>query len=206
MKIIKKEELSQEKLIEVGKAINIGKVVIFPTETVYGIGTNALREDACNKIYEIKKRPQNKPLIVLISNLEMLRDLVEEISPLERKLMNVFWPGPLTIIFKKKKGISDIVTGGQNTLAVRLTSNKITQELIEQAGVPIVAPSANVSGEVTGTKIDIIKKELGDKVDYILDYGDIDSDIPSTLVKVENDLVMILREGKITKDEINNIL
>lgn len=184
-----------------------GKIVIFPTETVYGIGTNALDENACKKIFEIKGRPKNKALIVLVSDLDMLGKMVDSISAIEQKLIEKFWPGPLTIIFKKKEkcGISNIVTGGKSDIGVRMTNGKIVKMLLKEAGVPIVAPSANLSGNPTGVKIENIIEELGDKVDYILDCGDIDDDITSTVVQVKGNVIYILREGKITKEELNQI-
>lgn len=206
MKILKKEEINESIIEEISSEIKKGKIVIFPTETIYGIGTTALDDKACEKIYTIKGRPANRPMIVLISNIEMLKELTEEVGIIEQKLIDAFWPGPLTIIFKKKQGISDIVTGGLDTVGVRMTSGEVIQKIIQKSGVPIVAPSANLTGKDAGTKIDIIKKELGKNVDYILDYGDIDNEVPSTLVKVENDNITILREGKITKEEINKIL
>lgn len=205
MKIIK-ENLIEENLDEVACAILNGKIVVFPTDTVYGIGTNAYDEKACEKIYEVKGRPKYKPLIVLINNYEMLDSLVQGINEIEKKLMDSFWPGPLTIILKRNKScyIPDIVTNG-DSIAVRMPNHNLTQLLIEKANVPIVAPSANLSGSVTGTKIKNIVNELGDKVDYILDCGDIENDTVSTIVQVENEKVIVIREGKITREQLQKV-
>lgn len=190
-------------LNEVADALKNGKLVVFPTDTVYGIGTNAYDGLACEKIYEAKNRPMYKPLCVLVSNTSMVDEMVEEISPLEQKLMDNFWPGPLTIKFKKKKNIlPDIVSAGDEYVRVRFIGGGILHELIQVAGVPVVAPSANLSGSSTGIRIKNITKELDGRVDYILDYGDIESDVASTIIQVENGEIIILREGKITKEEL----
>lgn len=194
-------------ILEVSKALKDGKLVVFPTDTVYGIGTNAYDGNACKKIYEVKGRPKYKPLIVLISNVSMLREIVDYISPVEQKLIDTFWPGPLTIKFKKKDDIlPNIVSAGDNYVRVRLINDDIVSKLIETAGVPVVAPSANLSGSLTGIKIENIINELGGKVDYILDCGDIESDIVSTIVQVEDEKVIVIREGKITKQELKKIV
>ncbi len=194
-------------LNEVADALKNGKLVVFPTDTVYGIGTNAYDGLACEKIYEAKNRPMYKPLCVLVSNTSMVDEMVEEISPLEQKLMDNFWPGPLTIKFKKKKNIlPDIVSAGDEYVRVRFIGGGILHELIQVAGVPVVAPSANLSGSSTGIRIKNITKELDGRVDYILDYGDIESDVASTIIQVENEKIIILREGKLTKEGLEKAL
>lgn len=202
-----KEEINNDIIIKIANDLRKGKIVVFPTDTVYGIGTNAYDEEACKKIYEIKGRPQFKPLTILISDISMLKEMVDNISDAEQKLIENFWPGPLTIKFKKKEGVlSDIVSAGDDYVRIRLIKEGIVSKLIEVAGVPIVAPSANLSGSATGTKIENIINELGSKVDYILDYGDIQNDTVSTIVQVEEEKVIIIREGKIKKEEIENVV
>ena len=206
-KYLKKDEIDDSAILEISKALKKGKLVVFPTDTVYGIGTNAYDSNACKKIYEVKGRPKYKPLSVLVSNMSMLREMVDDISPVEQKLINAFWPGPLTIKFKKKDGVlPDIISAGDDYVRARLMSNGLIYTLIQTSGVPIVAPSANLSGSLTGTKIQNIIHELGDKVDYILDCGDIESDMVSTIVQVEEEKVVILREGKIKKEELAKIV
>lgn len=210
---MKSKYFNQEKNIniseieKIGKEISNGKIVIFPTETVYGIGANALDENACESIFQIKGRSENKPLIVLISDLDMLEDVVENISKVEKVLIEKFWPGPLTIIFEKssKCKIPEIVTASQSNIGIRMTSSKIARMLIQKSGVPIVAPSANLSGNPTGIKIENIIQELGDKVDYIIDCGDIQDSTTSTVVQVKDNVIHILREGKIVKEELSKI-
>lgn len=202
-----KEEVNNDIIIKIANDLRKGKIVVFPTDTVYGIGTNAYDEEACKKIYEIKGRPKNKPLITLISDISMLKEIVGGISLTEQKIIDSFWPGPLTIKFKKKEGVlSDIVSAGDDYVRIRLINEGIVSKLIEAAGVPIVAPSANLSGSATGTKIENIINELGSKVDYILDYGDIQNDTVSTIVQVEEEKVIIIREGKIKKEEIEKVV
>ena len=170
---LKEEQIDETKIEEIANAIKEGKLIIFPTDTVYGIGTNAYNEEACKKIYEIKGRPSCKPLSILISDISMIEDLVENISPTEQKIIEKFWPGPLTMKFKKRKGIlPDIISAGDEYVRIRLIKNGLIYKIIEKAEVPVVAPSANISGHPTGIKINNIIKELGGKVDYILDCGD----------------------------------
>lgn len=206
-KYIKKEEINDSIIEEVATSLREGKLAIFPTDTVYGIGTNAYDGAAVEKIYEIKGRPMYKPLCVLISEISMLDEMVAEISPIEQKLMDSFWPGPLTIKFKKKEGVfPDVVSAGDEYVRVRLIGSGILHDLIQTSGIPVVAPSANLSGSPTGTKMNNIINELDDKVDYILDYGDIESDVASTIIQVENGEIDILREGKITKEDLIKVV
>lgn len=194
-------------ITELGQELKNGKIVVFKTDTVYGIGTNAFDENACKRIYEIKGRPMYKPLCVLISDISMLKEIIDFISPAEQKLIDAFWPGPLTIKFKKKEGVfPDVVSAGDEYVRVRLIGSGILHDLIQTSGIPVVAPSANLSGSPTGTKMNNIINELDDKVDYILDYGDIESDVASTIIQVENGEIDILREGKITKEDLIKVV
>lgn len=206
MKRLKKEEINDNIVLEIAKALKEGKLVIFPTDTVYAIGTNAYDSLACEKIYEAKGRPMYKPLTLLISNMSMLNRIVDYINPLEQKLIDNFWPGSLTIKFRKRMGaLPDIVSAGDEYVRVRLVNDNIISKIIEEAGVPIVAPSANLSGSDTGTKIDNIVKELGEKVHYVLDFGDIEVDTVSTIVQVEDNKIVLIREGKIKKEDLIKI-
>lgn len=205
-KYIKKEEINDSIIKEIAVALKNGKLVIFPTDTVYGIGTNAYDGNACERIYEVKGRPSYKPLVLLISDISMLEQMVDSINLVEQKLMDAFWPGALTIKFKKKKNVlPDVISAGDEYLRARLIGSGILYELIKESGVPVVAPSANLSGSLTGTKIENIKKELDGKVDYILDYGDVESDVTSTIVEVIDGKIAVIREGKISKLELEKI-
>lgn len=194
-------------IIELGKELKNGKTVVFKTDTVYGIGTNAFLENACKRIYEIKRRPMYKPLCVLISDISMLKKMVDFISPTEQKLIDAFWPGPLTIKFKKKENVlPDIVSAGDEYVRVRLLKSGLAYNLIKAAGVPIVAPSANLSDSHTGINIKNIINELGGNVDYILDSGNVTNDTTSTIVEVKNEKAIVIREGKIAKEEIAKVV
>ena len=191
-----------DEISEISTGIKNGKIAIFPTETVYGIGANALNESAVKKIFVAKGRPSDNPLIVHISDFEMLNNLVNDLNEIEKLLVNKFWPGPLTVILKKKDIIPNIVTCGMDTVGIRMPNNKIALSIIKKAGVPIAAPSANISGRPSGTNISDIFNELNDKVDYIIDGGNTVIGLESTVVKVDKNIVKILRPGKISPDDI----
>lgn len=193
-------------LEKIGTSVKNGKLVVFPTETVYGIGANGLDASAVAKIYSSKGRASDNPLILHISNMEMLNTISRNISDIEYKLINAFFPGPFTLILEKTNIVPDIVTANLNTVAIRMPSNSIAKTLIEYAGVPIAAPSANVSGRPSGTNIDDILEELGNKVDYIIDGGSCNIGLESTVVKVVDGIPTILRPGKITKEDILNVI
>lgn len=193
-----KNNFDLNKIKEAGNIIKEGKLVIFPTETVYGIGADGLSKDAVKSIFIAKGRAQDNPLILHVSNFEMIDMIAKNITDIEMEIMNIFFPGPLTIILDKKDIVPNNVSCNLDTVGVRMPSNKIAHALIECAGVPIAAPSANISGKPSGTNIDDIKKELGDKVDLIIDGGETDIGLESTVIRVMNKKVKILRPGKIT--------
>lgn len=196
----------EKEIIEAAEVIKNGGLVLFPTETVYGIGANGLNADAVKNIFKAKGRASDNPLILHISEPEMLNEIAEDISELEYKLMDAFWPGPFTIVLKKKDIVPTVVTGGLDTVAVRMPRNKIANRLIHYAGVPIAAPSANISGKPSGTCVDDVYDELKNSMDYIIDGGKCEVGIESTVVKVEGDSVRILRPGRITKEDIETIV
>lgn len=189
---------------KVGNAIRNGKIVIFPTETVYAIGTNGLDEKAVKNLYDIKKRSYDHPINLLVSDIKMIENITKSISKLEYKLMKEFFPGPLTIILNKNKKIPDIVTSGSNKVGVRIPNNKTAQEIIKSAGVPIAAPSANISGKPSGTNIDDIKEEF-ENVEYIIDEGNSNLGLESTIIKVIEDEIHILRPGNISYDDLQKV-
>ena len=192
------KEVKIEEIKEAANGIKEGKLVLFPTETVYGIGANALDTNAVKKIFVAKGRASDNPLIVHISNINMLEQIVENIGEIEKRLINKFWPGPLTIIFNRKSEniIPNSVTAGLNTVGVRMPSNEIARELIELSGVPIAAPSANVSGRPSGTNVQDIIEELDGKVHYIIDGGKTIIGLESTVIRVIDKKIEILRPGK----------
>ncbi len=201
-----KNKQDYSKLKNPALVIKQGGLVLFPTETVYGIGADGLNEKAVKKIYVAKNRETDNPLILHISDMEMLEMIAENISEEEYKLMDAFWPGPFTIILNKKKVVPDVVTGGLDTVAVRMPSNIIANKLIKYAGTPIAAPSANISGRPSGTCIEDIYDELSNKMDYIIDGGKCEVGIESTVVRVIDGKVNILRPGKVTKEDIDDVI
>ena len=200
-----KNEIEYSLLEEAGQALRDGKLVVFPTETVYGIGANGLDEIAVKKIYEAKGRNSDNPLILHISDLSMLNDIATDVSDMEHKLINAFFPGPFTIILNRKSVVPNCVTANLDTVAIRMPSNPIAKELIRIAGVPIAAPSANISGRPSGTLISDIFQELNGRVDYIIDNGQSNIGLESTVVRVIDGIPTILRPGKITKEQILEI-
>lgn len=193
------------KLQDIAKTIKAGGIVVFPTETVYGIGTNGLDEKAVKKLYEIKQRPKDKPISLLVSSIDMINKIAKDITKLEYKLIKAFFPGPFTIILKKKDIIPDIVSANDKTIGIRMPENEIARMLVEYAGVPIATPSANISGRPSGTKLNNIIKDFEGKVDYFVDGGESKLGVSSTIVKVVDNQIHILRQGTITKQEIDRV-
>ena len=183
-----------------------GKTVIFPTETVYGLGANALDEDAATKIYQAKGRPSDNPLLVHVADKEDVYDLVENIDDRAKLLMDKFWPGPLTIVFKKKAIIPDRTSGGLDTVAIRMPSDQVARDLIRQAGVPIAAPSANISGRPSPTKPEHIIRDMDGRVDGILVGGPCNYGVESTIVDLSDDIAMVLRPGSVTLEMLREVL
>ncbi|MBR3163226.1 MAG: threonylcarbamoyl-AMP synthase [Clostridia bacterium] len=200
-----KNSIEYSKLEKASKVLKKGGLVLFPTETVYGIGANGLDIHAVKKIFLAKGRKQDNPLILHVSDFDMISVIACNITEIEKKLMHAFWPGPFTIILNKTSIVPNIVTGGLDTVAVRMPSNKIAQALIKYSEVPVAAPSANISGKPSGTLLDDILDELQDKVDYIIDGGPCDVGLESTVVRVINNVPHILRPGKITPEQIKQV-
>jgi L-threonylcarbamoyladenylate synthase len=191
------------------KAINIlhhGGLVAIPTETVYGLAADAKNVEAVKKIFQAKGRPSDHPVIVHIGDISQLSDWAVNISDDAMKLAKHFWPGPLTLILQKKPGVSDVITGGQNTIGIRIPNHAVTLELLKQFGGGVAAPSANRFGRISPTTAEAVREELGDKVDLILDGGACDVGVESIIVDVSTDDVKILRPGMISAAEIESIL
>ena len=198
-----RKETDYTKLKEPAQIIKNGGIVVFPTETVYGIGTNGLNENSIKRLYEVKQRPLNKPISLLVNNIEMIEQITQNISELEYKLIKKFMPGPFTIILKKKALIPNILTANGDTVGIRMPENKVALKLIEYAGVPIATPSANISGKPSGTTLDMINNDFGEKVDYFIDGGKSKIGVASTIVQVIGGKPHILREGAILKEDID---
>ena len=201
-----KNNLNYDKLKKPAQIIKNGGIVIFPTETVYGIGTNGLDENAIKKLYEVKQRPINKPISLLVNNIEMVEKIAKNITEVEYKLMERFFPGPLTIILEKRDIVPDILTSSTNTVGIRMPSGEIAKKLIEFAGVPIATSSSNISGKPSGTNITDIKKDFKGKVDCFIDNGESELGIPSTVIRIIDNIPYILRQGVISEEEIRKVI
>lgn len=183
--------------------LNQGEVVAFPTETVYGLGADAWNPSAVKKVFEVKGRPADNPLIVHIAGKKMVHDFVSEIPEAAKKLIDHFWPGPLTLIFKKKPEVLDLVTAGLDTVALRWPNHPVSQELIFRAG-PLVAPSANKSGRPSPTKAEHVKEDFGDRFP-VIDGGPTQIGLESTVLGVAEEPFRIYRPGYTGKEEIENL-
>lgn len=185
--------------------INSGGLVAFPTETVYGLGADALNENAVLKIFKVKNRPANNPLIAHISSLDMLDRIAKNIPQEFYRLFHTFWPGALTVVLDKKNCVPHSVCAGGDTVAVRFPSHPIASKLIELADTPIVAPSANLSGKPSPTRFEHVFEDLNTKVDGIIDGGDCDIGIESTVISyIGTNALKILRPGAITKEMLED--
>lgn len=206
-KIVKIEDGNEDEVIrEAGEILKSGGLVAFPTETVYGLGGDALKEDAARRIYSAKGRPSDNPLIVHIADIGALDELACEIPDSAYKLADAFWPGPLTMIFKKKDIVPYGTTGGLDTVAIRMPSHHVAHRLIKDSGVYIAAPSANLSGRPSPTRAEHVIEDMDGRIDMIIDGGAIEIGIESTIVDVTCEVPMILRPGYVTADMIKEVL
>lgn len=189
---------------EIVEVIKSGGVVIMPTDTIYGIIADATNEYAIQRVYEMKKRNENKPMLMLVNSIKMLEKYVSSISDIERKLIDELWPGALTIIFKKRN-VSDLLTGGLDTVGIRFPDNKLLIDIMNELNVPLLSTSVNVSGDESATCINNINNLILDNVDYVYDMGECKGE-PSTIVVVDNNELKVLREGVIKSNEIFDII
>jgi L-threonylcarbamoyladenylate synthase len=192
----------QEILGTCGKIIKQGGTVAFPTETVYGVGADALNSEAVRKIFIAKGRPADNPLIVHISTEAQLREIAQDIPEKAFILMNAFWPGPLTLILNKKAFVPEITTCGLDTIAVRMPNNPLALGLIEESGTPIAAPSANLSGKPSPTTAEHVIADLNGKIDAIIDGGPAIIGVESTVLDLTSEIPELLRPGGISVEEI----
>ena len=186
--------------------IRAGELVAFPTETVYGLGANALDAEAVAKIYIAKGRPAESPLIVHVDSIEMARSLVREWPIKADLLARRFWPGPLTLVLPKQPHIPDLVTAGLDTVGIRMPANNIALALIREAGVPIAAPSANRFTELSPTTAEHVRESMGDRVAMVLDGGRTTVGIESTVLSLAGPDALLLRPGMLTKAEIEEVI
>lgn len=200
------EEFQDSELQRACEVLQSGGLVAFPTETVYGLGGDALSSHAAKNIYGAKGRPSDNPLIVHIGREEDLFRVAEQVDDRAKKLMEAFWPGPLTMIFHKKTIVPDSTTGGMNTVAVRMPAHPVALALIRQSGVLIAAPSANISGRPSPTRASHVQEDLQGRIDMIIDGGQVGIGIESTIVDMTEDVPVILRPGYITKQMLEEVV
>ena len=204
--IEERNHIKDEELKEAAGILRSGGLVAFPTETVYGLGGNALDEDAARKIYAAKGRPSDNPLIAHVSCVEEVAPLVKEIPEAGRKLMEAFWPGPLTMIFPKSDKVPYGTTGGLDTVAIRMPDDPVANRLIALAGVPVAAPSANTSGRPSPTTADHVWQDMNGRIEMIIDGGPVGIGVESTIVDVSSAVPAVLRPGAITMEMLEAVL
>lgn len=198
--------LGMSEIQHAAELLRQGKLVAFPTETVYGLGANALDLLAVARIFEAKGRPTSSPIIVHISNLDMLRSVVAEWPAAAQILSQKFWPGPLTLVLGKQPAVPDLVTAGLNTVGVRMPSHPVALALIEAAQFPVAAPSANRFGQLSPTTAEHVREALGERVDYVLDGGACTVGIESTVLSLARGIPTLLRPGGISREQIEEAI
>ncbi len=197
---------TQTEIEEAVEALRAGELVVFPTETVYGLGANAANPAAVRKIFEVKGRPPDHPVIVHLDDPKYLHRWVSEIPPVAARLAEEFWPGPLTLILPKADNVNDIVTGGQDSIGIRIPSHPIAQQLLNAFGGGIAAPSANRFGRLSPTKPEHVRDELGDAVKILLDGGDSPIGLESTIVSCLGNEARLMRPGFITRSQLEKVV
>ncbi|MBR3898387.1 MAG: threonylcarbamoyl-AMP synthase [Bacilli bacterium] len=195
------KQIRKEELKLVGKTLNENGIVIFPTETVYGIASSALSNKAIDKVYKAKKRPREKAINIMVSNAKEIEKYAYIRNDIERKIIENFMPGQLTIILDKKENFGEGFTK-INTIGIRIPDNNIALKILKEVSIPLIVSSANISNRPSGIDPEKIEKDFKYSVDIIIDGGIIEKGIPSTIVRVEDNKIKILREGKITKKQI----
>lgn len=199
------EKFSRESVAEAAELLANRRVVAIPTETVYGLAANALDKEmwGVREIFRVKGRPQDNPLIVHVSGMKMLRPLVTEIPDIARRLAERFWGGPLTMIFPKSELVSDVISGGLNTVAVRMPASEAALEIIKKCGFPLAAPSANLSGKPSPTTAAHVYEDMNGKIPLIIDGGECTVGVESTVVCFKDGKIRVLRPGGITAEALS---
>ncbi len=203
---INRNQFAEEELEFAAQCLREGKLVAFPTETVYGLGGNAFDATASARIYEAKGRPSDNPLIVHIAEVEALTELAAEVPEAAYRLAETFWPGPLTMILKKSDKVPKTTTGGLDTVAVRMPADPVAAALIRRSGIYVAAPSANASGRPSTTKAEHVIEDLDGKIDVIIDGGASAIGLESTIVDLTGEVPLILRPGYINAEQLAEVL
>lgn len=197
---------NEQALQKAGQILKNGGLVAFPTETVYGLGANGLDAAACVKIYEAKGRPSDNPLILHVADRAMIAMIAKEVTPMAEKLLAAFCPGPITLIMKRRKVVPDRITGGLDTVGIRMPEDDIARAMIKAAGVPVAAPSANISGRPSPTTAAAVYHDMAGKISLILDGGACHFGVESTIVDTTGKKAVILRPGAITQEMLAELL
>ena len=200
------KHLPSDIIEELQRIFKRGGLVAFPTETVYGLGANALEEAAAIKIYEAKGRPSDNPLIIHIADIADLAHITEDVSEKAKKLAEHFWPGPLTLVLKKSENVPKTVSGGLDTVAVRIPDSFIALDIIKAAGGYVAAPSANVAGRPSPTVADHVLEDLKGRIDALVDGGAVQIGLESTIVDMTEEIPVVLRPGYISKDMLEDVV
>ena len=202
--------INQHNTLEVcrfaGEVIKRGGLVAFPTETVYGLGADALNQQAVKNIFNAKERPADNPLIVHVSSTDEVKRVAKNIPKIAQALMDAFWPGPLTLVLPRKNIVPDVTTGGLDTVAVRMPDHLVALGLIREAGVPVAAPSANTSGKPSPTTAQHVMDDLGGRIDMIIDGGRVVIGVESTVIDVTGKIPVLLRPGGVGIEELQEII
>jgi len=204
MKIISTKR--KRSVTEAAQTILAGGVIVYPTETIYGLGANALEPKIVERVFDIKERRRSNPILVLIPDRNALEELALGIPEVADKLMAGFWPGPLTIVFKAAPIVSNILTAGSGKIGIRLSSDEFCRDLLSICKIPITSTSANLSGEPNPISIRMINQKVLDSVDLVVDAGTLTSHTPSTVVDVTKGTIELVREGAIAYEKILEVL
>lgn len=205
IKDVSEEKKRLETIQKAAEVILAGGIVAYPTETFYGLGVNAFDEEAVKKVFELKGRASHKPLLVLVGDEKQLLEIIEKPSPHAKKLMRRFWPGPLTLIFKASPKLPDILLGNTGKIGIRISSHDVARNLPLRAGVPVTSTSANPSGKPVLKNASDIREEWGEKIDLILDGGELKKSRGSTIIDVSENFSLI-REGDISCRDIEGLM
>ena len=183
---------------KIAKEIKKGNLVIIPTDTVYGISADMTNEKAIEKVYNAKNRDKNKPLILLVSNVDMLKEYTEKLNSLEEEIINKYLPGKLTLLLHKNSKVSDKITGKSDLVGIRMPNSKQLIQIIDKVGNPIISTSANISGKATITNPKDVEKEMLKHISYVEDAGTLNNE-PSSIIKIENDKIIVIRKESVAK-------
>ncbi len=185
-----------------GELINQGEVVVYPTETIYGLAADATNEDAIRRVFEMKGRLPDVPIPVIVADMGMLKDVVKQINTMAKRLMEAFWPGPLTMVFDAAPSLSELLTGGTSSIGVRIPSSEIALDLVYSAGGPITATSANASGAEPPSDPRDVASQLTQRPAMVIDAGELEYAEPSTVVDIRAETIRVLRDGAIPQESI----